>query len=298
MPPTRFASREGSWAAHDDARSGGEGTLGVFLKDLRCRIDPGARSLGPYVRFPFRHGRPVTQEEVAELVGVSRVWYAMLESNASGRCSPALLDRLANALMATPEERATLFRLALPEVEAARFGRERASVLDAFSVLRSSTKRLWAASSELEALTVASEELAAWFRDASLTHGMRRVEAGQWEWSSVSVDSMGERVREVVREIERSMSSEQIDEFHLYPQLVEAGRVGTAQVYPRNVLRVRLDAFARNDLDVTGFLHARVRSRSGLVGSVNVVHKAGRAYSESDLAVVATLAEITSLALS
>lgn len=58
----------------------------------------------------------MTQEELAEAIGVSRVWYGMLESSASIRASTKLLDRLSRTLMVTPEERAELFQSALPEL--------------------------------------------------------------------------------------------------------------------------------------------------------------------------------------
>jgi transcriptional regulator with XRE-family HTH domain len=274
-------------------------TFGALLRRLRARVDPAADALGPYARFPRRRGRPVTQEEVAEAIGVSRVWYAMLESSATTRASPPLLDRLAIALMATPEERVLLFRLALPEiVEPACVSAESASVMETFAVIRPAAKRLWGATSETEAFTIASEQLAVWFRDAALTHCMRRVEAGRWEWSYVPGRGVGPRVLGVVREIEGPMTSGQIDDFHLYPRLVQPGTVGTPETYDPALLRVRLDAFSRRNLDVTDFLHARVHARSGAVGSMNVVHKAHHTYSEADRAVIGTLAELTSLALS
>jgi len=64
----------------------------------------------------------VTQEELAEAIGVSRVWYQMLESNAKIRASTALLDRLARTLMVTPQEHAELFQLAIPELKLDRAG--------------------------------------------------------------------------------------------------------------------------------------------------------------------------------
>ena len=65
----------------------------------------------------MRRGRHVTQEELAEAIGVSRVWYQMLESSAKIRTSPGLLDRLSRTLMISAEERATLFELAIPELK-------------------------------------------------------------------------------------------------------------------------------------------------------------------------------------
>jgi transcriptional regulator with XRE-family HTH domain len=90
--------------------------LTTFLKQRRLQIDPDTMALGPYRRLPWRQGRRVTQEELAECVGVSRVWYAMLESRTTVRTSFELLDRLAAALMVTPEDRTALFDLALPEL--------------------------------------------------------------------------------------------------------------------------------------------------------------------------------------
>jgi transcriptional regulator with XRE-family HTH domain len=72
-------------------------------------------ALGPWERLPIRHGRPVTQEELAEAVGVSRNWYRQLESGAV-RASTKLLDRLAKVFAFTPEERTKLFVLGIPEI--------------------------------------------------------------------------------------------------------------------------------------------------------------------------------------
>jgi DNA-binding XRE family transcriptional regulator len=91
-------------------------SLGAFLLMLRERIPPATTALGPYERLMVRCGRRVTQEELAEVVGVSRGWYRQLESDAGVRASIRLLDRLADALAATSEERFTLFTLAVPEM--------------------------------------------------------------------------------------------------------------------------------------------------------------------------------------
>src|ERR1700738_177882 len=85
--------------------------LALLLKLLRRRIDPDVRELGRHRRLPSRLGKRVTQQELAEAIGVSREWYAVLESAATTRTSTALLDRLSDALMVNPDERATLFRL-------------------------------------------------------------------------------------------------------------------------------------------------------------------------------------------
>jgi hypothetical protein len=91
--------------------------LTILLRHFRRRIDGKSAALGPYQRLPCRCGKPVTQEELAEYVGVSRTWYSLLESKRPVRVSLVLLDRLSAALMLTREERARLFTLALPELD-------------------------------------------------------------------------------------------------------------------------------------------------------------------------------------
>jgi transcriptional regulator with XRE-family HTH domain len=90
--------------------------LGGFLKSLRLRIDRNAEALGPHRRLPARRGRLPSQEEIAEALEVSRGWYGLLESGANIRASTRLLARIAETLMLSDEERAELFRLAVPEL--------------------------------------------------------------------------------------------------------------------------------------------------------------------------------------
>jgi DNA-binding XRE family transcriptional regulator len=90
---------------------------GEFLVRLRRRIDPATKALGGYERLKSRRGRPVTQEELAEAIGVSRGWYARLESGQPVQPSVSMLHRIAEALKATPPERAVLFRLAIPALQ-------------------------------------------------------------------------------------------------------------------------------------------------------------------------------------
>lgn len=91
--------------------------LKALLRHFRLRIDPRENALGPQARLPSRRGKPVTQEELAECIGVSRAWYCMLESEKPARASILLLDRLASILMLSARERAVLFALALPELD-------------------------------------------------------------------------------------------------------------------------------------------------------------------------------------
>ncbi|MBV9333744.1 MAG: helix-turn-helix domain-containing protein [Candidatus Eremiobacteraeota bacterium] len=54
---------------------------------------------------------------MAEAVGVSRGWYAMLERGEPIQPSIAMLNRVAQALNATRDERVTLLQLAIPELQ-------------------------------------------------------------------------------------------------------------------------------------------------------------------------------------
>jgi hypothetical protein len=89
----------------------------VLLREFRRRIDPGVHRLGPYERLPLKRGRRVTQEELADAIGISRVWYSVLESsNANIRPSTTLVDRVASVLAISSVERVALFYAAIPEL--------------------------------------------------------------------------------------------------------------------------------------------------------------------------------------
>jgi Helix-turn-helix domain len=68
-----------------------ERRVAFLLKNSRKRIAFELDSLGPYTRIPLRVGKPVTQEELAEAVGISREWYGQLESGRSPGVSSRLL---------------------------------------------------------------------------------------------------------------------------------------------------------------------------------------------------------------
>ena len=92
---------------------GKAGDLPAFLRFHRKRISAGATALGAYRRLPNRIGKPVTQEEMAEALGVTRTWYALLECSLVPQPSLRLLQRIAAALMLDKRDSAHLFVLAL-----------------------------------------------------------------------------------------------------------------------------------------------------------------------------------------
>ena len=231
---------------------------------------------------------------------MSREWYAVLESAETTRTSAALLGRVAEALMVTPEERTTLFQLAVAQAGPPRLREDSIAVLESFSRLRSLSKRLWTATSIEEALTTASERTADWFDGAVLIHRCRRHASGIWE--SQAVDDSQERnsASKIIRELKDEIlpTPETVDALNLYPQLTNAGDVGTPELLPLPVKREALEFFARRRLTRFTFIKARVRSRTGLIASLCTIHELGHSYSESDRAILGAFAELTSLALS
>jgi acetyl esterase len=94
------------------------GRLGTFLRSMRFRVAPRVTRLGAYERSPIRFGRRITQEELAEALGVTREWYSLLECGGRTRASPRLLARIAETLMLSLREQSELFAIAIPEARA------------------------------------------------------------------------------------------------------------------------------------------------------------------------------------
>ena len=91
--------------------------LRSLIRGLRYRLEPSTARLGEHERLGSRRGKAVSQEELAEAIGVSRGWYAMLERGEPVQPSISMLSRLASALNASRDERCTLFQLAIPELQ-------------------------------------------------------------------------------------------------------------------------------------------------------------------------------------
>ncbi|HYZ17553.1 MAG TPA: helix-turn-helix domain-containing protein [Candidatus Acidoferrum sp.] len=86
------------------------------MSGKRQRIDPNAAYAGTYPRLRNRVGRPFTQEETADALGVSRQWYAALERGSPVRPSAALVDRIATVFALRDDERLMLYSLAMREL--------------------------------------------------------------------------------------------------------------------------------------------------------------------------------------
>ncbi|ROP35199.1 helix-turn-helix transcriptional regulator [Saccharothrix texasensis] len=89
------------------------GELAGFLRSRRERLRP---AMVGFPTGPRRRSRGLRREEVAVLAGVSPTWYTYLEQGREIRPSPDVLDRLAQALCLTEDERRYVHTLALGHV--------------------------------------------------------------------------------------------------------------------------------------------------------------------------------------
>jgi transcriptional regulator with XRE-family HTH domain len=286
--------------------------LPLFLRFLRQRVDPDTRTLGPYPRRPARLGKRVTQDELAEIIGVSREWYALLESGtAKTRASTGLLNRLAHALMITEDERARLFHLGVPELGRFQLRDDSIAVLQGYSRLRSLSKQLWAATSLDDVFTTASEHIAGWFDDAVQVQSALRRDSAPWEHRPFDNKQDRNVVAKVVNDMKEVLltsesgemkellrTSTLSDALNLHPALANAGDIGTPALWPLAVQREMPKVYARHRVGGFSGRYARIRSRSGFIGGFYIAHEFGHSYSASDHAVLGAFAELASYALS
>jgi transcriptional regulator with XRE-family HTH domain len=272
--------------------------LAGFLKRARRRIHSETRSLGQNLRFPSRLGKAVTQEEVAEAVGISRNWYQMLETKQGLRVSPTLLGRIADVLMLSASERVAIFELAVPELRATILTPAAGEVLEAFRSLRSLGQKLWTATTEVEALTLVREYGTRHFTcDLFASRGRR--DTGAWD-DHIAIGKLAPlKLHATFDSFARAnYDSVRIDEMQHATILVQPG-----DLLARSDLRYpfsesfapALDFAGLNDFD---FITARVRSRLGFVASLGAVHVTPHQYAEVEREHLSTVAQLVSHALS
>jgi transcriptional regulator with XRE-family HTH domain len=274
--------------------------LSRLLRRCRLRIDAEARLLGAAPRLPRRYGKRVTQEELAEAVGISRQWYAGLELGRDARVSPVILGRLADTLEMSAAERESLFELAIPELKAARLTPESEAFVQ-ISSIRPLVKRLWSATTEAEALTVVLEDCAARFTGIELAMSDQRLAEGRWEFPVMFGSSdVRRRMTDLAAGINADLSPAELDECHLHRVLTQPGESGIFNVlYPKLTVARRLDRELRRcRLNEATFLVAHVRSTRNYEAMLTLYRSAREPrFSEDDIGMFGTLAEIASLAL-
>jgi transcriptional regulator with XRE-family HTH domain len=264
----------------DDAR---RSELHRFLMGCRARLQPqdvGRRSIGR------RRVPGLRREEVAELAGITPIWYTLLEMGRDIRVSPRVLDRIASALRMTDDERIYFFSLALeefPTLSAPALRETSHELLDAFISLRTFSRMLWNASSEEEALGAARDYCV---RNLAPDAMLSVVRMAPGDWRGQGNDTH---------------SADRCDELHAYitdnwsPILRDELLAGGP---PSPELALRFSEAAQLvNWPYAEFLLANIQSRNGFVARLAPLYAQRRAHSETENAILGTVADLTSFAL-
>jgi transcriptional regulator with XRE-family HTH domain len=129
-----------------------------LLRQARSRIAPQSVGIGV---GGLRRVPGLRREEVAELAGISEVWYARFESGRA-MLSVSALDRVAAALQLSREERIRLMLLARPDVRgltSEALGDSFSGMMSAVAGLRDFAKRCASAASFAELSQYASRAI-------------------------------------------------------------------------------------------------------------------------------------------
>jgi transcriptional regulator with XRE-family HTH domain len=236
----------------------------------------------------------VTQEELAEYLGVSRSWYARFESGAPAAFSIPLLNRLGDILLLSPSERAELVRLAKPEfvpfVE-----RESTYLYDALGSVREAVKRLWTATSEGEILHIAGEETRRLVPCFELIFVRRIVALEEVQFPQPGAHSTA-RLAEARAYGLRLVTPEQLAGLDALWQPTSGGDLVPISAYPPDWLRLYRLVLHEYGIDWSPPLAAHIRGSSGsaLVGGTST-HP--HDVTEFERTMLSTIADFASLAL-
>jgi transcriptional regulator with XRE-family HTH domain len=277
--------------AEDEGR---EGALHRFVRERRMRLAPGLEVLGECPRLPNRVGKPITQEELAEYLGISRGWYARFEAGAPAGFSISLLNRLGDLLLLSPSERAELVRLAMPELEPV-VQRDSTNLYEALGVVRRTVKRLWSASSEGEVLHVAGEEARHLLPSFELIFARRVVALEEAQFRAPGRNGTA-RYAEARTYALRRLTRGHFARVGALWQRTPEGVILTSATYPPESRRRYSLALREHGIDWDSVVAAQIRGSSGsalLGGASTRPHEV----SELERAMLSTIADFASLAL-
>lgn len=168
--------------------------------------------------------------------------------------------------------------------------------------LRAAARRLWSATSESEILLAVAEAITGIFDDSNLAGAQKRMQPGRWDFPVIiGAERVQNAIAEMMPALMAGMTPAQIDETMLHGVLTEPGQVGTRDELHRHLSQKhRIDRmFAGFGLEATTFIDAHVKSREGIEATVFAVYVDGKKdFTEFDRAVLGTLADLASLALS
>jgi transcriptional regulator with XRE-family HTH domain len=253
------------------------------------------------IRHPSRLDKPVTQEELAEALGISREWYARIECGTATRVPPALLGRMADTLMLDETQRNALFEFAIPELRRAPIGEVAASALQ-LSSLQPVLRRLWAASSEADIITSVLEFAQELFPRTDVILCTNHVAQGYWTHAvTLGPDPVQQRIANLAELIASECTVSEIDQWFLHGVLVQPGEtVLFHQVWSElGIIDMIPNFLQRVGLGHSSVLISHVRSRKNFVGNL-AIGRAGAPYEfpVTNATIFGALADLASLALS
>jgi transcriptional regulator with XRE-family HTH domain len=244
--------------------------------------------------MPIRIGKRVTQEELAEHLGISRGWYTRFEAGAPAGFSIALLNRLGDLLLLSAPERAELVRLAVPEL-APVVSRGSTNLYEALGVVRRAVKRLWRATSEGEILSVAGEEARHLLPNFELIFARRILASEEAQFPQPGGSSTA-RLAEARASVLRRAPPAQLAALDALWQRTPAGVLLPSEAYPPKCLRMFQVALHEHGIvwEVPVTAHIRGSSGSAVVGGTST-HP--HDVTELERTVLSAIADFASLAL-
>jgi transcriptional regulator with XRE-family HTH domain len=273
---------------------GREAALHRFVRERRMRLAPKSQFLGERPRLSNRIGKPVTQEELAEHLGISRGWYARFEAGGPAGFSIPLLNRLCDILLLSAPERAELVRLAMPDL-APVVPRDSSSLYEALSVVRRAVKRLWHASSEDEIIRVAGEEARQLLPSFELIFA-RRITAFDEAQFPRPGRSPAARLAQARACALRRFTPEQLARVDALWQCAAGGGLVPIETYPPDCLRLYGLTLDEHGIAYSLPVAAHIRASSGSA-IVGVASTHPHDVTELERAILSTIADFASLAL-